>query len=177
MMKIICFYYSGHFSLRRRVLPLCTKLCIMLGKLNETQIDNLLTRQAVGRIGFHDKSKNYITPVTYVYDGNYIYVQTNKGLKLDIMRLNPSVCFEVDAMSGLSNWESVIVWGNFEELFEEESIKARTYLYNNILDLLTAKSVHLHEHGADQLLDDSNRIKDVMFRIKIIEKEGRFETR
>ena len=54
----------------------------MLGKLNETQINNLLTRQAVGRIGYHDGVKNYITPVTYVYDGKYIYGQTNKGLSL-----------------------------------------------------------------------------------------------
>jgi len=149
----------------------------MLGKLNETQINNLLSRQAVGRIGYHDEKKNYITPVTYVYDGNYIYGQTNIGMKLDIMRLNPSVCFEVDAMSGLSNWESVILWGQFEELCDEEDIKARSILYNNILDLLTVKSVHQHEHGSNQLIDDSNRIKEIVYRIHITEKEGRFENR
>jgi hypothetical protein len=149
----------------------------MLGKLNETEINNLLTRQAVGRIGYHDGAKNYITPVTYVYDGSYIYGQTNKGLKLDTMRLNPSVCFEVDAMTGLSNWESVIVWGQFEELQDDEGIKARTFLYNNILDLMTENSVHPHEHSYSQLIDDSNRIKEFIYRIKIEEKEGRFETR
>jgi uncharacterized protein len=149
----------------------------MLGKLTETQINNLLTRQAVGRIGYHDGDKNYITPVTYVYDGKYIYGQTNKGLKLNVMRANPSVCFEVDAMSGISNWESAIVWGEFEELQDEEGIKARTYLYNNILDLLTEKAVHPHEHGSHQLTDDSNRIKEFMYRIRITEKEGRFESR
>jgi nitroimidazol reductase NimA-like FMN-containing flavoprotein (pyridoxamine 5'-phosphate oxidase superfamily) len=149
----------------------------MLGKLTEIQINNLLTRQAVGRIGYHDAKKTYITPVTYAFDGVYVYGQSNEGLKLEIMRKDPYVCFEVDAMMSMSNWESVIAWGHFEELFGEEAVTARAYLYNKILDLLTASAVHPHEHGAFHTIDDSNRIKEVMYRIKLVEKTGRFEKR
>lgn len=149
----------------------------MLGTLTDIQINNLLTRNAIGRIGYHDAKKSYITPVTYVFDGVHIIGQTNEGLKLDIMRKNPFVCFEVDLMSGISNWESVIAWGKFEELFDNEALEARKYLYNNILDLLTATAIHPHEHEANQLFDDSNRIKEVMYRIKLTEKSGRFESR
>ena len=131
--------------------------------------------QAVGRIGYHDEKKSYITPVTYAFDGKYIYGQSNEGLKLDIMRKNPSVCFEVDSMMNMANWESVIVWGHFEELENDTAIKAREYLYNRILDLLTSSTIHLHEHGASHESDDSNRIKHVMYRIGITEKTGRFE--
>ena len=149
----------------------------MLGTLTDIQTNNLLTRNAVGRIGYHDEKKSYITPVTYVFDGEYIIGQTNEGLKLDIMRKNPFVCFEVDVMSSMSNWESVIAWGYFEELFDNEALDARKYLYNSILDLLTVPSVHPHEHDPNILIDDSNRIKGVMYRIKITEKNGRFESR
>ena len=149
----------------------------MLGKLTDIQVNNLLTRNAVGRIGYRDAKKTYITPVTYVYDGMYIIGQTNEGLKLDIMRRHPFVCFEVDAMSSMSNWESVIVWGNFEELQDDEALEARKYLYNSILDLLTVTAVHPHEHDPFHLIDDSNRIKEVMYRIKLTEKTGRFESR
>lgn len=149
----------------------------MLGTLTDIQTNNLLTRNAVGRIGYHDEKKSYITPVTYVFDGEYIIGQTNEGLKLDIMRKNPFVCFEVDVMSSMSNWESVIAWGYFEELFDNEALDARKYLYNSILDLLTVPSVHPHEHDPNILIDDSNRIKKVMYRIKITEKIGRFESR
>jgi nitroimidazol reductase NimA-like FMN-containing flavoprotein (pyridoxamine 5'-phosphate oxidase superfamily) len=149
----------------------------MLGTLTDIQTNNLLTRNAVGRIGYHDEKKSYITPVTYVFDGEYIIGQTNEGLKLDIMRKNPFVCFEVDVMSSMSNWESVIAWGYFEELFDNEALDARKYLYNSILDLLTVPSVHPHEHDPNILIDDSNRIKGVMYRIKITEKIGRFESR
>jgi len=131
--------------------------------------------QAVGRIGCHDDKKTYITPVTYAFDGNYIYGQSNEGLKLNIMRMNPSVCFEVDSMMNMANWESVIVWGHFEELEDSAAIKAREYLYNRILDLLTSSTIHLHEHGNSRELDDNNRIKHVMYRIRVTEKTGRFE--
>jgi uncharacterized protein len=147
----------------------------MLGTLTETQINNLLTMQAVGRIGCHDDKKTYITPVTYAFDGDYIYGQSNEGLKLNIMRTNPSVCFEVDSMMNMANWESVIVWGHFEELEDSAAIKAREYLYNRILDLLTSSTIHLHEHGSSRELDDNNRIKHVMYRIRVTEKTGRFE--
>lgn len=149
----------------------------MLGSLTEIQINNLLVRSVIGRIGYHDEVKSYITPVTYFFDGEYVLGQTNEGLKLDIMRKNPFVCFEVDAMSSVSNWESVIAWGHFEELYGHEAIEARKHLYNNILDLLTVAAIHPHEHGANDLMDDSNRIKEVIYRIKLTEKKGRFETR
>ncbi len=147
----------------------------MLGTLTETQMNNLLTMQTVGRIGYSDGKKSYITPVTYAFDGKYIYGQTNEGLKLDVMRINPFVCFEVDSMLNMANWESVIVWGYFEELDDEEAKKGREYLYNSILDLLTSSTVHLHEHGPTQDTKETNRIKRVMYRIRITEKSGRFE--
>jgi nitroimidazol reductase NimA-like FMN-containing flavoprotein (pyridoxamine 5'-phosphate oxidase superfamily) len=147
----------------------------MLGTLTETQMNNLLTMQTVGRIGYNDGKKSYITPVTYAFDGKYIYGQSNEGLKLDLMRKNPLVCFEVDSMLNMANWESVILWGNFEELQDAEGKKARAYLYNSILDLLTSSTVHLHEHGSTHEMENSNRIKRVMYRIRITEKTGRFE--
>jgi nitroimidazol reductase NimA-like FMN-containing flavoprotein (pyridoxamine 5'-phosphate oxidase superfamily) len=147
----------------------------MLGTLTETQMNNLLTMQAVGRIGYSEGKKSYITPVTYAFDGKYIYGQTNEGLKLDLMRINPFVCFEVDSMLNMANWESVIAWGYFEELEDKEAIKAREYLYNSILDLLTSSTVHLHEHSSTHDTKDTNRIKRIMYRIKITEKTGRYE--
>jgi len=147
----------------------------MLGTLTEIQINNLLTMQAVGRIGYSDGKKSYITPVTYAFDGKYIYGQTNEGLKLDVMRRNPFVCFEVDSMLNMANWESVIAWGHFEELEDQEAIKAREYLYNRILDLLTSSTVHLHEHASAHDLKETNRIKRIMYRIRITEKTGRYE--
>ena len=147
----------------------------MLGELNETQIDSLLLSQVVGRIGCTDGKSPYITPVTYVFDGKDIIGQTKEGLKLKIMRKNPRVCFEVDVMSGMTNWQSVIITGTFCELKGKKADKAREYLFEHVMPLMTSSSIHSHEHEVDDEVDDSNRVKPVMYRIKIKEKSGRFE--
>ena len=147
----------------------------MLGKLNEMQIDNLLLSQAVGRIGCVDGKKPYITPVTYVFDGKDIIGQTKEGLKLQILRKNPNVCFEVDRMLDMANWQSVVVSGTFRELKGKEADKARDYLFSHVLPLMTSATIHSHQHEVNTDVDDSNRVKPVMYRIKIKEKSGRFE--
>jgi uncharacterized protein len=147
----------------------------MLGTLTDAQIDDVLKKQAIGRLGYRDDRKCYVTPVTYAYDGKYIYGQTNEGLKLDVIRGNPYVCFEVDAIQNMANWESVMLWGHFEELENDTAKKAREYLYNSLLDMLTSATIHLHTHHDALETDDTNRIKQIVYRISIAEKSGRFE--
>jgi uncharacterized protein len=147
----------------------------MLGELNKIEVENLLTSQVLGRLACTDGLKPYIVPVTYTYDGEYIYGQTNVGTKLKIMRKNPNVCFEVERMMDMANWQSVIVHGKFEELKGKESEVAREILLNKVFYLLTSSTVHTHEHGVTTALDDSNRIKTVMYRIKIEKITSRFE--
>lgn len=149
----------------------------MLGKLNETQINNLLSSQAIGRIGCSSGTQPYIVPVTYVFDGKYIYGQTHEGMKLEIMRENPTVCFQVDILMDMANWQSVLVIGSFEELTGDEARKGRALLLNRIFPLQTSSTVHAHEHEITTQLEDSNRVKPLMYRILIKEKTGRFEKR
>lgn len=147
----------------------------MLGQLDDTQIRNILSSQAVGRLACTDGKKPYIVPVTYTYNGKYIYGQTNEGTKLKMLRKNPNVCFEVDMMMDMRNWQSVIVYGKFEELKNEQAKKARDILFGRVFSLMTSSTIHAHEHEVTEELDDSNRVKYVMYRIKIRKVTGRFE--
>ena len=76
----------------------------MLGTLNTHGINNLISSQALGRLACCEKDIPYIVPVTYAWDGKYIYGQTNEGTKLDILRKNPNVCFEIERMTNMANW-------------------------------------------------------------------------
>lgn len=148
----------------------------MLGNLNDLQIDHLLVSQFVGRIGCTDGKKPYIVPVTYVYDGEYIIGQTKEGLKLDIMRKHPTVCFEVDSMTNMANWQSAIISGTFEELKGKEADTVRDYMFNHMWPLLTSSTIHTHQHEVSlSSVDDANRVKPIMYRIRVHEKTGRFE--
>jgi nitroimidazol reductase NimA-like FMN-containing flavoprotein (pyridoxamine 5'-phosphate oxidase superfamily) len=149
----------------------------MLGELTETQILNVLSSQALGRLACTDGLKPYIVPLTYHYDGKYIYSQTKEGTKLDILRKNANVCFETDVMTDMANWKCVLVFGKFEELDETESQNAREILFDSLYSLMTSSTLHAHEHEVAVVTDDSNRIKPVMFRIAIEKMTGRYESR
>jgi nitroimidazol reductase NimA-like FMN-containing flavoprotein (pyridoxamine 5'-phosphate oxidase superfamily) len=149
----------------------------MLGNLNEHQMNNLLSSQVIGRLACSAGNQPYLVPLTYTYDGTYIYGQTKEGMKLDVLRKNPNVCFEVDVMTDMANWQSVIVQGIFEELTGEEAEKARHILYNRVFPMKTSSTVHSHEHYVESEIADVNRIKPVVYRIGVKEKTGRFEKR
>ncbi len=168
--------FSQHIKRVTKVV-LCYKTLIMLGELNESEINNLLSSQTLGRLACTDGLKPYIVPVTYTYDGKYIYGQTNIGNKLKILRNNPNVCFEVERMQDMANWQSVIAYGKFEELTGKDAENAKEILLGNIFSLLTSSTVHAHEHAVTSTLDDSNRRKYIMYKIKISTMTGRFERR
>ena len=147
----------------------------MLGELNDLQIKNILSSQVIGRIACSANNKPYIVPITYVFDDDCLYCQTNEGTKLNILRNNPNVCFEVDVMFDMRNWQSVVITGKFEELKNGSAKKARDIFFNRIYPLSTSSTIHSHEHSVETKVDDSTRIKYIMYKIRIKKMTGRFE--
>jgi len=88
----------------------------MIEDLDREEIDAFLRRQAVGRVGCHAGGRTYVVPVIYVWDGECVYVQSVEGRKIEMMRANPDVCFEVDEYHPGRAWRSVILEGVYEEL-------------------------------------------------------------
>jgi hypothetical protein len=147
----------------------------MIDILNEQQIETLLQQEVVGRIACHDNDFIYLVPISYAYDGKYIYAHSLEGTKLDIMRKNSNVCFEVDNVSDMSNWKSVIAWGKFEELKDKkERDNALKVLITRHLPLKSSATTHLGKTWPFSA-DDTDEIKGVIFRIVISKKTGRFE--
>ena len=149
----------------------------MKGELNEVQINNVLTSQVFGNLACTNTRYPYITPITYIFDGNFIFCQSLEGKKIDMMRKNPNVCFQVDLVIDMKNWQSVIIYGQFEELNDHQSDEARQLLFSNVLPLMTNSAIHQYQHEKDPLteLPDNNRVKTIFFKIRINEKTGRYE--
>lgn len=145
----------------------------MLETLNRIQMNNLLSSQRIGRIACTDGSRPYVVPVTYSYDGKYIYGQSTEGMNISILRKHPDVCFEVDQLQNLGNWQSVNVLGKFEELENAEAQKARDLLQRHLFPLMTDYIVHGYGHAvetpatADEL--------PVIYRIRIRTMTGTAE--
>ena len=87
--------------------------------LTETEVTQLLDRQFNGRLGLFDseRQRTYVVPVSFVRRGEFIYLHSAPGLKLNLLRKQPGqVCLEVDQIADESEWRSVIIWGHFEEV-------------------------------------------------------------
>ena len=147
----------------------------MIGKLNTDQINNLLGSQSIGRLACTEGEQPYIVPISFCYDGTCIYGQTNLGEKLKIIRKNPKVCFEVDQMMDMRNWQSAVIYGDFEELKNKDADSGREILFDKEFSLLTNTSIHAHEHEVTSVLMDEGRMKEILFRIKIRKVTGRFQ--
>jgi nitroimidazol reductase NimA-like FMN-containing flavoprotein (pyridoxamine 5'-phosphate oxidase superfamily) len=148
----------------------------MLGVLNQEQIDFVLYSQMIGHIGCYDTGKVYVLPVTYVYDGEYIYGHTKEGMKIEMMRNNPQICFQVDAIQNLANWQSVVIQGKYEELSGEKSRQAERLLLNRVLPFQVSETIPSGSIDIHQLASVTHPVF-VTYRIKIEEKTGRYEKR
>ena len=148
----------------------------MFGKLTTVEIDQLLSRQLVGRIGCHAGGLTYVVPVSYVYDGTFVSMHTHNGMKIDMMRQNPKVCFQVDDIKKLTCcWQSVISWGEFEELTEPAAKKeALQKLYARVLPILSSETMHISKEWPFSQ-DNDEELAGIFFRIRLNEKTGRFE--
>ena len=147
----------------------------MLGELTPTEIESLLHDQVIGRVGCWDSNNVFVVPITYAYDGNYIYGHSREGMKIKMMRNNPSVCFEVDVVHNMTNWKSVILWGEYEELTElnERQVAMETFA-DRMKPLIISETIspmmrQPEPHPVDAIL------KPIVFRIKVNRKMGRYE--
>lgn len=147
----------------------------MLGDLKHSQIEILIQSQVVGRIGCYSKGLVYVVPVTYAYDGTYLYGHTKEGMKIDIMRENPEVCFEIDIIDDMSNWRSVIAWGKYEELKDPKDREmGMQKLIDRINPIMTGETT-VHHSLKNSHNKFNEAMQGVVYRIKLIKKTGRYE--
>ena len=149
----------------------------MLGELTNDQIEDLLLTEVVGRIGCHSSGLTFVVPITYAYDEGYVYAHSKEGMKIRMMRENPIICFEVDRMRDLSNWQSVVAWGRFEELKGNNQKMGLQKIIRRLRPLMPGETVIPHEDFSEGHQSDPIPYKAVIFRLKLLEKTGRFEKR
>ncbi len=149
----------------------------MIGRLTIDQIDEVLKNNTIGHIGCNDGKKTYVVPVNYVFDGKSIIGHSVAGLKIQMMRKNPAVCFAVDEMKSFTNWKSVILWGEYEELKEERDRYAAMKLFVDRTIRMKISETAIPPEISEQRVHPRSpgNIKPIIYRIIITEKTGRFE--
>lgn len=116
----------------------------------------LIQRNHVGRLAYTLHDRVDIEPISYVCDGEWIFMRTSEGRKAKILRHHPWVAFQVDEIKSRVNWESVVVHGRVQSLPEEGSapereLRARAIAALRAIDPAAAGPADAFPHR-DQLL-------------------------
>ena len=148
----------------------------MFYELSSAGIEDVLRTQILAHVGCYDGQSVYVIPISYAYDGTDVYCHSLEGKKIEAMRRNPAVCFQVERLRNFANWESVIAWGEFIEIKDSGGIKlAKQVLLSRKLPVLSSDTTHLGKYWP--FTDDSsdNETPGIFFRIKLDKKTGRSE--
>jgi nitroimidazol reductase NimA-like FMN-containing flavoprotein (pyridoxamine 5'-phosphate oxidase superfamily) len=137
----------------------------MIQDLTGLEIDQILRRQRIGRVGSTSVGHVEITPIIYGYDGSSIFGHSRFGRKIQYMRGNPEVCFEVEEVVDPASWQVVVLRGTYLELSDpqERDVAMR---------LILAQAGGGPESSAVQV----NRGDElVIYRIAVTDRSGRRE--
>ena len=139
---------------------------MFIHKMTRDECDEMLGHAKFGRLGCAHDNRPYVLPLNFTFDGNdYLYCFTTLGQKIDWMRSNPLVCFEVDEVKNQNQWSSVIVFGRYEELpdtpeFEVARTRAHEFLQKRAMWWEPAYISQAHR-------DNPHSLTPVFFRIKM----------
>jgi len=94
---------------------------------DRAEIDSILDRALVCRLGLSNDSQPYVVPLSFGYDGKALYFHSaGQGRKIEMIRANPRVCFEVDMDHEVVKREGSCTW---------------TIKYNSVIGFGTASIV------------------------------------
>lgn len=141
---------------------------------NDTCLDILKTNY-VGRLAYICKGEPYVTPITYYYkqSDHCIVSYSVEGHKIKSMRLNQYVSLEVDEITSVNRWRSVLVHGLFEELHQ---IDAKYVLHEfcegvkKVINIRDKENPHFISEFSAKLEGQGTPI---VFRIQIQEITGK----
>ncbi|MCD4821890.1 MAG: pyridoxamine 5'-phosphate oxidase family protein [Methanococcoides sp.] len=124
------------------------------------------------RLGLCSNEKPYIVPISFGYKDNTIYLHSSrKGTKINLIKQNKNVCFEVDTFyetlpsdepcSYYMKYQSVVGYGTATILEDEKEIKEGLKI---IID---------RYHNKEYSIDDLDLKRVAVIRIDIDDLHGR----
>jgi hypothetical protein len=80
--------------------------------IERSDIDSVIRRSQVCRLGLSEDGQPYIVPMNFGYDGRAVYFHcAREGRKLDMLAKNNAVCLEFDILEGMVDSEHACDWG------------------------------------------------------------------
>lgn len=147
---------------------------------DKKEIEEILSRAPVGRLGLAWNNKPYIVPVHFVYDEDKIFFHSaSEGRKIENIKVNPNVCFEVDEFQEIivnpnpceteTKYKSVIAFGTAKIVTDKE---VKLQALRKLLTKYGVKGEHLTLEMAEKFKSSLGSKAEVI-EIKIEEITGK----
>ncbi len=141
----------------------------MITNLSQEEARKLLGEQRIARLGCVLGSGDpYVVPVNYLFKDDCVYIHSTFGLKVEALRENPKACLQADDIKDIFNWRSVVAFGEFEEITDENE---RTVIFQKLFELFQKLTP---VEAMKQVRDESE--ESVLFRIRLRHMTGRAES-
>ena len=135
----------------------------MIKRISSDEARALLGENRVGRLGCVVDDGPYVVPVSYIFHDDSIYIHSLAGRKTRALAANPRACLQVDEIKDEVHWRSVIAFGRYEEVTnEQERNWALRRLHSRFPQLTPVESVPVHD-GQSSV---------IVFRIRVEEITG-----
>jgi hypothetical protein len=135
-------------------------------------IEAILRRATVCRIGLVGKDGPYVVPMSFGYDAGRLYLHSaREGRKIDLLREDPRVCFEVDLDVDVVRKENPCQWS-----LRYRSVVGfgRAVLVEDPEEKRRGLEVILRHHGGDPSALHERSLDGVsLIRIEIREMMGK----
>ena len=105
---------------------------MFIHEMTQAECRNALERATLGRLACARDNQPYVVPINFASDGIHLYGFTTLGQKVEWMRANPLVCFEMDERNN-GEWVSIVVFGRYEELADTPEHAAARLLGHELL--------------------------------------------
>jgi len=101
---------------------------------DQEELEDVIRRAEVCRLAMVDDGEPYIVPMNFGYRDGYLYFHcAREGRKLDVLRKNSQICFELEtdvhlvkgekACRWSTSYESVIGWGTATISLDEKEVR------------------------------------------------------
>jgi nitroimidazol reductase NimA-like FMN-containing flavoprotein (pyridoxamine 5'-phosphate oxidase superfamily) len=143
---------------------------MFIHEMTDAECRQTLERLSTGRLACARDNQPYAVPITFAFDGDYLYGFTTVGQKVEWMRLNPLVCFETDEVVNECNWTSIIIFGKFEELSDAPEHETARLIAHELLQkrAMWWEPAYLAQRHRNQ----SHSLTPVFYRIHIEQMTG-----
>ena len=93
-----------------------------MNEMTNAEAMQFLSDQKVGHLAVIDDSEPYVSPISYVVDGDKLYFRSRPGRRLSALATNPRLCVEASEVDEVANtWTSVCAWGSAEIVTSAET--------------------------------------------------------